>query len=257
VQHQRFSRVSASATYYHRDYRDVRWTDNVLTTQAAYRIIEIPDPRGNGLTIPIYNLNPAKVGQVKSIDLTSDVNRSSYNGFDVGMVARLAKGASLIVGFSAGLIRGQICQVDDPNNLRFCDQRTLDIRFDKTVKLAGSYALPWGISASAVFQGVPGLPRLVPWVVGRTQVPTLTLSSVVVPLYAAGGAFLPRLNQRDVKLGKTVRYRTLRFQPQVGIFDLANSATVLAQNKSYGPTLDQVRAILDGRVVRLGLQLDF
>jgi hypothetical protein len=38
---------------------------------------------------------------------------------------------------------------------------------------------------------------------------------------------------------------------------LTNEVTVLSQNNSFGPTLDRVQPILDGRVVRLGVRIDF
>ena len=93
--------------------------------------------------------------------------------------------------------------------------------------------------------------------VSRAQVPNLTLSSVTVPLTRPGEEYLPRLNQLDVKLLKNIRYRTLRMRPEIGIFNLTNTATVLAQNNSFGPNLDRVQAIVDGRVVRVGIQVDF
>jgi carboxypeptidase family protein len=257
AQHQLSRRMSVSAGYYRREYSHLRWTDNLLTTHDDYAVITVPDPRGNGLTIPIYNLSPTKRGQVLSVDRTSGANRAVYNGFDVSVTTRFAEGGSLTTGVSSGLTRERRCEVDDPNALRFCDQRDFDIPFDTTFKLAGSYVLPWGISAAAVFQSVPGLPQTITWVVGRAQVPTLTLPSVIVPLTAAGEAYLPRLNQLDVRFGKTVRYGRLRLEPYVGIFNVTNTATVLGRNNSFGPTLDRVFGIVDGRLVQLSLQIDF
>jgi hypothetical protein len=46
-------------------------------------------------------------------------------------------------------------------------------------------------------------------------------------------------------------------RPEIGIFNLTNTATVQAQNYRCGPNLNRVQAILDGRVVRLGVQADF
>jgi hypothetical protein len=257
VQHQLFSRMSVSAAYYHRRYANLRWTDNIETTFADYSIVDIPDPRGNGETIPIYNLAASKVGLVTNVESNSGDNRMVYNGFDVSVNARFGAGGTLIAGVSSGLTRNRTCQVDDPNNLRYCDQGPLEIPFDKNFKLAGTYPLPWNISASAVFQSVPGLPRNITYVVTRTQVPQLTLSSVTVPLTAAGEEYLPRLNQLDLKFGKTFRHRALSIQPQLGIFNATNEATVLSQNNSFGPTLGRVQSILDGRVVRLSVQVDF
>jgi len=42
-----------------------------------------------------------------------------------------------------------------------------------------------------------------------------------------------------------------------GIFNLTNRATYLSQNNAFGPTLDRVQTVLDGRVVRLGVQVAF
>lgn len=257
VQHQLLRRMSISAAYYHRRFANLRWTDNVETTLSDYSIVNIPDPRSNGQTIAIYNLNPLKQGLVTNVESNSGENRMVYKGFDVSLNARFGAGGTLIAGVSSGLTRNRTCQVDDPNNLRFCDQGELEIPFDKNFKLAGSYPLPWNISASAVFQNVPGLPRNITYIVTRTQVPQLTLSSVTVPLTAAGEEYLPRLNQLDLKFGKTFRYRARSIQPQLGIFNVTNEATVLAQNNSFGPTLGRVQSILDGRVVRLSLQVDF
>ena len=69
--------------------------------------------------------------------------------------------------------------------------------------------------------------------------------------------YLPRLNQLDIKLTKSIRYRTTRIRPEIGIFNLTNTATIQAENNSFGPNLNKVQAILDGRVVRLGVQVDF
>jgi hypothetical protein len=257
VQHQILPRLSVTGGYYRREYRNQLFTDNILTTHADYTLVNIADPWNVGGTIPIYNLNPDKLGLVSNYDTNSDENRQTYHGFDISLNARFGQGGSLITGFSSGLARSATCQVDDPNNLRFCNEDEYDMRSDKNFKLAGSYPLPWGIAASAVFQSVPGLPRRITYVVSRAQVPNLTLSSVTVPLTRPGEEYLPRLNQLDIKVLKNIRYRTLRLRPELGIFNLTNTATIQAQNNSFGPNLDRVQAIVDGRVIRLGIQVDF
>ena len=257
VQHQVFPRLSVSAGYYRRVYRNLLFTDNIQTTHGDYTLLTIPDPRNIGETIPIYNLAPGKFGLVSNYDTNSDENRRVYNGFDISLNARFGQGGSLITGFSSGLTRERNCQVDDPNNLRFCDEGEFDIPFDKNFKIAGSYPLPWGIAASAVFQSVPGLPRRFTYVVSRAQVPNLTVPSITVPVTRPGEEYLPRMNQLDLKFLKNIRYRTLRMRPELGIFNVTNTATVQAQNNSFGANLNRVQAILDGRVVRVGVQVDF
>ena len=60
-----------------------------------------------------------------------------------------------------------------------------------------------------------------------------------------------------MKVGRTFNYRGKSIQPQLGIFNVTNEATILAQNNSFGPTLGRVQSILDGRGVRLSVQINF
>lgn len=53
VDHQIHSRVSVSAAYFHRQFRNLTWINNLLTTAADYTLIEIPDPRGTGQLVPV------------------------------------------------------------------------------------------------------------------------------------------------------------------------------------------------------------
>ncbi len=118
------------------------------------------------------------------------------------------------------------CEVDDPNSLRFCDQRDLDMPYLTQFKLAGTYPLPWGISRERQLAGPAGRagrhgaagrrstwrrrtgcpdPSLnVEYIVTRTQIPNLTVASVTVPLITPGEQFLDRRNQIDVRLTKSV-----------------------------------------------------
>ena len=91
----------------------------------------------------------------------------------------------------------------------------------------------------------------------RAQVPTLTLSSVTVPLSAPGTYYLDRQNQLDLQFGKRLTYGRTHFEPEVGIFNALKAATVLRTNDTYGPALGQVQQIIEGRVVRFGMRVDF
>lgn len=257
VQHQLLRNVAVSAGYYRRTYGNFLITDNLLTTHADYTAVAIADPRGNGQTITVYNLSRDKLGQVSNFDTNSDSNKRTYNGYDVNVNVRFAQGGSVTAGVSSGLTKENMCDVDNPNGLRFCNEYELDIPFETQFKFAGSYTFPWDISASAVLLSVPSLQRRISYVVSRAVIPNLTLSSVTVRLNEPGSEYLPRLNQLDLKFGKTLRYRRTRIQPQLGIFNVTNADTVLAVNNSFGPSLNRVQGVTDGRVVRLGVQVDF
>lgn len=269
--------VLLSANWIRRDYKRLFWSDNVLTTFADYTLVNIPNPMNTAEMLPIYNLNVAKRGQVEIIDKNSTENRRWYNGFDVGFTAR-ARGASLYGGVTAGRQTTVACEVDDPNSLRFCDQRDLNLPYLYQLKLAGTYPLPYGIHLSGSWQGLPGVPvgtarqdaeyvaaqNRVPdaslnvdYNVTRTQIPTLTVTSITVPLITPGTKFLERRNQIDVRLAKGVTVGRTKLQAQFDIFNMLNSSTILSQTETFGSALGRPTAILQGRLFALGLQINF
>ena len=67
------------------------------------------------------------------------------------------RGATVNGGTSTGRTLSITCDVQDPNNLRFCDQTTYDVPFRTLFRLSGTYGLPFGIRASAVFQSIPDI----------------------------------------------------------------------------------------------------
>jgi hypothetical protein len=161
-------------------------------------------------------------------------------------------------GTSTGRTIATICDVQDPNSLRFCDQTTYHVPFRTLARLSGTYSLPYGIRASAVIQSIPGAARAITYVVTRAQIPTLTQASVTTPLVPTNTEFLDTVNQLDLNFSKTVRTRGgMNVRPEVGIFNALNANPVTAQINSFGPTLDRVTAILPGRLVRVGITMTY
>ncbi len=269
--------VSVSANWVRRDFRRLFWTDNILVSAEDYTIVNVRNPLDPSELIPIYNLNVAKRGQVQNVDKNSDTNRRWYNGFDVGFSAKI-HGGELFGGTSIGRQITAWCEVDNPNALRYCDQRDLGIPYLAQYKLAGSYPLPFGIQISGNWQGYPGVPtgtnrqdtdfdttnnRItdpslnVNYIVDRTIVPNLTQTSVTVPLLKPGTKYLKRWNQVDVRLARKFQIRNIRVQGQLDIFNLINASSILGQVESYGTTLGRPTAILQGRLFAVGAQLNF
>jgi hypothetical protein len=269
--------MSVSAGWVRRQFHRLFWSDNILVSHEDYTIVQIPNPLDASEMIPIYNLNRAKLGQVQQIDRNSDVNRRWYNGFDFGFTARV-KGANLYGGTSIGRQITVNCEVDDPNSLRFCDQRQLDIPYLTQFKLAGTVPLPYGIQVSGSWQGYPGVatgtarqdaeydPALnrIPdpslnanYVVDRNIIPTLTQSSVTVPLIVPGTKYLERWNQIDLRLAKKFTIGRYRVLGQFDIFNVLNSSSILSVVETYGGSLDRPSSILQGRLFAIGAQLHF
>ena len=156
VQHQIMSRLSVSVNYFRREYKNMSYTKSLAVPLTAYDLVNIADPRGNGQTLPIYNLQRAYLGLVNDLDTTSSENWRHYNGVDFTMNARGGNGMSVAGGVSLGRSISKTCEVGDPNQLRFCDQTLYNIPLAKTVKLTWAYPLPWDIRFSGVFQTADG-----------------------------------------------------------------------------------------------------
>src|SRR5262249_45550550 len=170
----------------------------------------IPDPRGNGETLPVFNVSRSAFGQVNELDSNSEVNTRVYKGVDLGFNLRLPRGAALFGGTSTGRTLTKTCDTEDPNyvsatnpGLRFCDYNNFDVPLQTVFKLSGTYPLPYGVRLSGTLQHIPGSERVITYQVTRTQVPTLTAASVNVRLNEPGTEYNDTVNQLDFSISKS------------------------------------------------------
>ena len=256
IQHELHQGVGVSVSYNRRNFNNIIWTQNLAAPLSAYTLASVANPMVAGQTIPIYNLNPAALGLVNLLDDNSTNNRMYYQGVDVSVNVRW-RGATLNGGTSTGRTLSVTCDVQDPNNLLYCDQTQYDVPFRTLFRLSGTYGLPYGIRASAVVQSIPGGMRQLTYLVTRAQLPTLTQASVTARLNQPNTLFLDTVNQLDLSFSKSVRTGRTEIRPEVGIFNALNASAVTAQTNAYGPNLDKVTAILPARLVRLGVTIKF
>lgn len=272
VQREVIPGTSVTFSYFRRDYKQLIWTDNLAVSPSDYTPITIANPLG-GEAITIYNLNRAKLGLVDNLDQNSSNNYRKYNGFDVNFNSRM-NALTMFGGVSLGRQISNTCEVEDPNFLRFCDQSQYDIPYMTQIKLNGSYQLPWALQASGTFQSYPGDARntagqiapleptiaaedpslRVNYQVGRAIVPTLTQTTIVVPLIAPGTKFLGRQNQLDLRLKRAFTLRGLTLEAQADCYNALNSNVILSVNQTYGSSLDRPASVLQARLIRLGMQ---
>ena len=257
IQHELKPGLAIAVGYFRRSYEQIVWTDNLAISHSDYTLLTTPDPRGNGELLPVYNLDRAKLGLVNELDTNSDQNTRVYNGIDVSFNYRLPKGGTIFGGTSTGHVISGTCQVDDPNNLRFCQQGDYDIPMATQFKLAGTYPVKWDIRVSATLQSTPGTERSITYQVTRTQIPTLTQASVNVRLNEPGSEFNDRVNQFDLSLTRNFRSGRFVFRPELSLFNLFNANPVLTQTNTYGPALGNAVTILPARLMRIGLNMDF
>jgi hypothetical protein len=257
IQHELRPGFGVSATYNRRTYHKLIWTDNLAISHDDYTLLSVPDPRGNGQTLPVYNLSRAKFGLVDELDMNSTDNTRVYNGIDLTFNWRLPGGATLYGGTSTGRTLSKGCQTEDPNSLRFCNQGDYDVPMATQFKLAGTYPLPFGVRVSGTFQSQPGTERSITYQVTRTLVPTLTQAQVVVRLNDPGSEFNDRVNQMDLNFSRSFRRAGVDIRPELSLFNTFNADAVLSQVNTFGPALNDVVTILAPRLVRLGLTMRF
>jgi hypothetical protein len=264
--------TSVTLSYFRRDYRNLIWSENLALSPSDWTPVPVPSPLG-GDVVTIYNLNPAKSSAVNLLDRNSSSNYRKYVGYDVNFNSRM-RGLTLFGGVSLGHQISNTCQAADPNYLRYCDQSAYSIPYYTQIKLNGSYALPWQLAVSGTFQSYPGDARnasvdtliaaedpslRVNWSVDRALFrsltgQTLTQSSVTVPLIAPGTKLLGRQNQLDVRLKRVFRVRRATLEAQVDAYNALNTGVVLNKVQTFGTALDRPASILQGRLVRIGMQ---
>jgi hypothetical protein len=277
IQHELLPRLSVGAGWYRRSFHDMLLQDYVDRSQADYTPVNVVSPL-NGEVITAYNLAPAKLNLTQRVDTNASSDRKQiFNGFELAMNARLQGGVTVFGGTSHQRTLLVTCdQPDDPNLLRYCDQRENGIPFQTDFKINVSYPTPlWGVQVSGVFQSYQGKPAETTWLLSRTSryaanclgpctpgalvIPNMTEASLTIPLTPTGTEFLDRHTQLDMRIGKRFQVDRLRVHTQVDIFNLLNANPVeIVRSFNYGTAGYGLPAqILQARLVKVSAQFDF
>ena len=238
-------------------------------------------PAYNGVTPDNYVTAASSFGDVTDL----------YTGFDVSATTRLGSGGQASGGVSLGRERTDYCDIASraqigtntdttagkinlenytgaainnsgrtgtgfPSSL-YC---AVTPPFQPDWKALVSYPLPWGFNASATWQNRSG-PQILanatvaslPNTLGRTP----TVASLTAALIAPGTKYEERLNQIDLRIAKGVKVRSGRVQGTFSVFNLFNESTPLTLNNTYGQSWLIPNKILQGRLVKFGVQIEY
>jgi hypothetical protein len=286
VQHQLVPRVAVGGGYFRRWFGNQRVTDNQSITPADYSPfcvtapIDARLPDGGGYEVcGLYDANRL-VAQNNVISLASKFGTAKeiYNGFDLTMNARLSNGIVLSGGPSIGRTETDYCfTVDSPQGtglppnqgatssggLKYCH---VTPPFQANVKLLGVYPVPWGgVQLAATFQSLPGPQILASRSYSNAEIaPSLGRNLATgangvasVQLIEPGTMYDERLYQLDLRASKVFRLARSRIQFNVDLYNVANAGSILSINNTYGPNWLRPTNVLQGRLVRLGAQVDF
>jgi hypothetical protein len=281
VQHQLAPRVGIDVGYFR------RWFGNFQVTQTVglsasdydrYSVMAPADPRlpngGNYQINDLFNLKPAKVGQGTAYttfarDFGTQTER--WNGMDFGANARLQNGVTLQGGVSTGRTTTDNCDVvvNDQGaivsgagpSLRGCH---VAAAFLTQVKVLGTYLVPVvGMNIAATVQSTPGpvisanrtyLNAEVQPTLGRPL--SAGAQNVTINMLLPGDIYGDRVNQFDLRLGKTLRFGSRRAMVNLDIYNVLNANPVMQENAAYAVWRTPQR-IMDARLFKVSGQFDF
>jgi hypothetical protein len=78
-----------------------------------------------------------------------------------------------------------------------------------------------------------------------------------VNFISPGTLYDPRINQVDLKLAKGMKFGRARVQVTASAYNLLNTSAAMVINTTYGTTWLQPTTVLQGRLFKLGMQLDY
>src|SRR5262249_23937139 len=85
----------------------------------------------------------------------------------------------------------------------------------------------------------------------------VTGGTATAPLITPGALYGDRITQVDARFSKGFKAGTSRVNAYAHFFNLLNSSAILTQNNTYGPAWRTPTLILQGRLMKLGVQVDF
>jgi hypothetical protein len=295
IQHELVPRVALEASFNRRIYGNFIVDDNVLVNPSDYdpycitAPVDLRLPGGGGQQIcGLYDLNPKYVGLVQTVRTGSANFGNQYEHWtDVGVSVRanLPRGALIQGGLDSGKDVADNCdvvtKVNNPSTYN-CHQES---PYLTQVKLLATYPLPWwGIQASGVFQSLLPDPTgaatatgtggfevnyfgmAANYIATNAQIaPSLgrnlsSAANVTVNVVQPGTLYPQRVNQFDFRLAKNLIIGRGKLQAFVDLFNMFNANTGLKYNATYGTNGSSwfvPTAIMPGRLVRLGAQLNF
>jgi len=198
-----------------------------------------------------------------------------YNGFDLNLAARFGKGGTLSGGWNIGntFVSGSVVGttfsktnncfvVDSPQQLYNCESQN---PYQSRIKFNGSYPLPGDFRVAAVFQSLPAANYGANYTVSSAAIqPSLGrplaggTANVTIDLLPQGAIYLDeRILQVDARLTKLFRFASRKIQANLDVFNVFNSSTVLQVNSTFGQNWLKPTQILDGRLLKFGVQVDF
>ena len=282
VQHEIVTGVGVDVGYFRRWYNNFTVTQNRALLPADFTSYGIPVPvdsrlPNSGQTLSgFFDVNPNRFGQVDNYVTSANSfggQTEVFNGFDFSANARMR---SLVIrgGVSTGKTTQDVCsivlnnpQVAVTTTIGTAQSTTMchvETPFLTQAKMLATYTVP-GIRTdiAATYQSLPG-PLIAANYIATNAVIAPSLgrnlaggtANATLNLVPPGSLFGERLNELDLRFGKTFRLGQKIIRGNLDIYNALNGNAVRSVNASYAAWLVPT-AILDPRLFKFSAQFDF
>jgi len=202
-----------------------------------------------------------------------------YTGIDLTLSARLQNGTVFQGGVSTGRERTNFCEVIGSANIgsnaatsagdigttsvtQFPSQLYCESKppFQPDFKALITYPMSWGMNVSAVWQNRAGPEMLASHVITSADTDLgrpLSQGSATLHLIQPGDEWGERVNQVDVRISKNMNVGAGRVQVNAAFYNLFNTDAALSWTTRFGPNWLTPTRIMQGRMFKIGAQLDF
>ena len=291
AQHELRPGFGLSATYFRYWRGNIFATDNLAVAPSDYSTYCVTTPSdarlpgGGGQQVcGLWDIAPGKFGQTNNL-VTQASNFGDptevTNSVDVVLNGRFGHGGRFSGGVSSSRTVTNNCfTIDSPQQgpataasqpTSFC-KVTPPWSAGTQLKVNGSYPLRWDIVVSGVLQNLPGTQRLANIAFTNAQIrPSLgrDLGScrgaavcngvATVSVIPPGTQYGSRLSQLDLRLSKGIKLANVRAKGMFDAYNVFNSDFVASQSATFavGQPWPRPATLLGGRLVKLGVQLDF
>ena len=288
VQQELFPRASVEVGYYRRSFTMFTTggtvTDNLAVRPsdlASFTLTAPRDPRlpgGGGYTIgPLYDVNPNVFGQVNQLITPSDKigdDTRVFDGVDVNISVRGARGFTFSGGTSTGKVTNDMCEIRAavPENFLLNPYCHTESPWLTSFRALASYIIPRiDVQLSTVFQDKPniGTDQIASLVATYTLSAAdlaaaaaqigrpLTGSALQVNLLAPGELYGDRIRQVDLSTKKIFRMGAQRLTVGLDMYNLLNNNVTLLFNGTFVPNApgwQSPQQYMNPRVFRLAAE---
>jgi Carboxypeptidase regulatory-like domain/TonB-dependent Receptor Plug Domain len=252
VDHELFPNMLVSASFYHTREHNTQGTvdANFADWPTLYTLTTLTDPGPDGVAgttddqpIQVYNLNPGAVTSTSTVN--DDRLATHYNGVEFIVHKRYSNGWTVLGSYDYSHTSQDVLSLSNPNNA-YVNATGESGGRRHIFKFSGSYTLPHQILVAANLRLQSGLPITRTWAISACSA-TVTSNclnqAVTVNAIPRGSVELAWLPTLDLRVGRTFRLGTNRFDLSLDVFNVTNANTVWGVRTNTG--LTYVRAAAD------------